>query len=155
MCIFLYKTARKRGKGIHFRRLNPFLYHPTATNTMFKLAVLLVAAMCIATSQGLFAGGVVGGVGGFVDRPELIDDQTVQALTSFAAENLAITQNLILSKLKVISVQTQVVAGVNYQIDFKAEPVNGVSGQTTTCRVVIYVRFDSTKNILSSQCQTA
>lgn len=118
---------------------------------MFKLAVLLVAAMCIATSQGLFAGGV----GGFVSRPELINDQTVLALTSFAAETLATTQNLILSELKVVAVQTQVVAGVNYKIDFTAKPVNGASGQTTSCQVVIYVRFDSTKNIVSSSCQTA
>jgi hypothetical protein len=118
---------------------------------MFKIAFVLVLTMCIAISQGFLTLPV----GSYGERPELIKDQVVQALTSYAAEYLARTQNLVLKNLTVIRVQTQVVAGVNYKIDFKAQPVNGVDGQTTTCQVTINVRWDAMKNILQSQCQTS
>ena len=116
---------------------------------MIKLAAAALLLLVVACH------GFLGNLGGYVDRPELINDQTTQALANYAAEHIATTQNLLLEHIKVIRVQTQLVNGVNYKINFTAEPVEGISGQTTTCEVVINVRFDSVKNIAQAQCQTS
>ena len=115
---------------------------------MFKLTAILLATLFVAGTHGFLAAAV----GGFSDRPELLEDATVKSLTVLAAEHLAVTQNLILSRVKVIRVQTQVVAGVNYKIDFTGEPANGISAKLTTCQALIYVRFDSSKTITQVQC---
>jgi hypothetical protein len=129
---------------------------------MFKLAAILLATLFVANCHG-FLGinpgnigniGGLGNLGGYTERPELLGDQKMQALVSYAAESLSIAQNLILNNLKVIRVQTQLVNGVNYKLDFTAEPINGISGQTTTCQVVINVGLDFVNQILQSQCQT-
>ena len=116
-----------------------------------KLTVVLLATMLVAMTQAFLPIGV----GGYIDKPELVNDQFVSALTSFAAEKIAEAQNLFLTNLKVVRVQTQLVSGTNYKIEFVAEPVNGVEGQTTRCEVVIYVRWDALKNLAQSQCQTS
>ncbi|CAF0816489.1 unnamed protein product [Rotaria sp. Silwood1] len=94
-------------------------------------------------------------VGGYTDRPDLVNSDLVKGLTVYAAEVLATTQNLFLTNLRTIKVQIQVVNGLNYKIDFSAEPVDGAPGQKTTCQVVINVRPDSIKNLIQSQCQTS
>lgn len=112
---------------------------------------VLLATMLVAMTNAFLPINV----GGYIDKPELVADQFVAALTSFAAEKIAEGQNLFLKNLKVVKVQTQLVAGMNYKIEFVAEPVDGVEGQTTRCEVVIYVRFDSLKNLAQAQCQTS
>jgi hypothetical protein len=113
---------------------------------MFKLAVILLATVFVAASHGASL------TGGYTDRPELVDDSFVKSLASYAAEHLAIKENLILNHIKVTGVQTQLVAGLNYKIDFTAEPVNGISGQIKNCHTIIYVRFDKTTSVTSAQC---
>lgn len=115
---------------------------------MFKLTVVLLAALFIATTQGFPAPPI----GGYTDRPELLEDPRVVSLTMFAAEYMALTQNIILNRVKVIGVQTQVVAGVNYKIDFAGEPVSGIITERITCHALIYVKFDSTKQIQEVKC---
>jgi len=93
--------------------------------------------------------------GDYLDRPDLLSDETVQDLTNYAVETMFMGSNPSLKNLEIVRVQTQIVRGENYKIDFTGEPVNGVSGQTTTCQVVINVGFNSVKSIVQSQCQTS
>lgn len=115
---------------------------------MLKLvtAVLLLAVAC---------NGFITGLGSFVNKNELIGTPIINELKDFVAEQLAATQNLLLDNIRVVNVQVQVVNGMNYKLDLVAEPVNGAPGQTTKCTVTVYVKFDSVKNILQSQCQTS
>lgn len=93
--------------------------------------------------------------GSYKDRPELISDEKIQDLTSYAIGSMFGAQNPSLKNIKITRVQTQLVNGMNYKIDFTGEPVNGMSGAKTTCQVVIYVTLSSEKGISQSQCQTA
>jgi hypothetical protein len=115
---------------------------------MLKLTVVLLAALFIAATDGF----ITAAVGGYSDRPELLEDPTVVSLTMSAVEHLALTQDLVLKRVKITRVQTQIVAGVNYKIDFTGEPFNGRNLKLTTCQALIYVRFDSTKQIQKVQC---
>ena len=83
-------------------------------------------------------------LGGYTDRPDLIKDKEVEELVGYATKYLTTTQNLYLSKTKINRVQTQVVAGTNYKIDF--------SDGSMTCQAVIYVRFDGTTKVTSAEC---
>ncbi|CAF3017829.1 unnamed protein product [Rotaria socialis] len=112
---------------------------------MFKLLSIVLATMLIAASYGLMAGG-------YADKPELIEDPTVKGLAVYAAEHLAMTQNIVLNNIEVTGVQTQVVAGMNYRIDFTGKTVNSPIAKTKSCQVVIYVRFNSTKKVTSAKC---
>jgi len=116
---------------------------------MFKLAVviLMVAVAC--------NGFITDGLGSYSDHPELLSDKTVQDLTNYAVKTIFMGSNPFLKNLKIVRVQTQLVKGTNYKIDFIGEPVNGISGQKTTCQVVINVGLDSVQTILQSQCQTS
>ncbi|CAF1123127.1 unnamed protein product [Adineta steineri] len=115
---------------------------------MFK--VVAVFFMLLVACHGLS-----GINGGYQERPDLIEDKSVLLLTHFAAEYLSTSQNLLLENFRVVRVQTQLVNGMNYKIDFVAKPVNDISGEKTTCQVVIHVSFQSVKSILQSQCQTS
>jgi hypothetical protein len=112
---------------------------------MFKLAAVLL--MLVVACNGLF-GNLPGG---YVDRPELIKDPTVQALIQYVSESLSQPENA-LKPLETLRVQTQVVNGMNYKIDFTGELAKG---QTTICQVVINVRYDAVRSILQSSCQTS
>jgi len=115
---------------------------------MFKLVAVFVVALLVVAIHGFK-------VGGYTDRPELLEDSNTKALVQYVAEHLALEQKLILDHLKVIRVQTQVVAGINYKLDFTAQPVNDIHGKITTCQAIIYVRFDSTRKITNAQCSQA
>lgn len=118
---------------------------------MMKLTVVLFATMLVAMTQGFLPINL----GGYTNRPELVTDPMIAALTSFAAEKIAVAQNLFLTNLKVVRVQTQLVAGTNYKINFVAEPVEGVQGRTTACEIVIAVKFDFSRDLASFSCQTS
>jgi hypothetical protein len=94
-------------------------------------------------------------LGGYSDRPELLEDENIQSLTNYVVEYLATTQDLILNNYRITRVQTQIVAGINYKIDFTAESIQGGNEKILTCQAIIYVRFDSTKKITKAQCDTA
>lgn len=91
-------------------------------------------------------------LGGYSDRPELLQDAKVQELAVYVSEHLATTQNLILDHIQMTGVQTQTVAGTNYKIEFTAQ---SISPEPVTCEAVIYVRFDGTKTVTRAQCQPA
>jgi hypothetical protein len=91
-------------------------------------------------------------LGGYSDRPALKEDSIVQRLVSYTAEHLAATQNLILDHLKITRVQTQVVAGINYKIDFTGETMyRGLM----ECQAVIFVRPDLSTTITEVECDNA
>ncbi|CAF0821761.1 unnamed protein product [Adineta steineri] len=115
---------------------------------MFKVAAVFF--MLLVACHGLFSKA-----GSYQERPDLIEDKSVLLLTHFAAGYLHTSQNLLLQDYRVIRVQTQLVNGMNYKIDFVAKPVNDISGEKTTCQVVIHVSFQSVKSILQTQCQTS
>ena len=115
---------------------------------MVKLVAVFLATMLVVASQAF----MIGGVGGYTDRPELLTDPSITPLVRYAAEQLALQDNLILDNIKVTRVQTQVVAGVNYKLDFTAQPVNGIHVQPKTCQAIIYVRFDSTMKLTNAHC---
>ncbi|CAF1529297.1 unnamed protein product [Adineta steineri] len=114
---------------------------------MVKLITIFLAALLVLGSQSLN----IGKVGGYTDHPELIENSNIKALVKYAAEYLASTDNLILDEIKITRVQTQLVNGINYKLEFTAQSVNG-HNKLTTCEAVIYERFDSTRKITSAQC---
>jgi hypothetical protein len=91
-------------------------------------------------------------LGGYSDRPKLIEDTIVQSLTRYASEHIAATQNLVLDHIKITRVQTQVVAGINYKIDFNAQ---SSKGKLMSCQTLIYVKPDLTTTITEGQCHPA
>ncbi|CAF1198006.1 unnamed protein product [Rotaria sp. Silwood1] len=112
---------------------------------MFKIFAVILGTMLVAVNCGLLPGG-------YSDHPELLHDSRVQALATYAAEYLAIKENIYLSHIKLTRVQTQVVAGMNYKLDFTAESISGGSGKLTTCQAIIYVRFDQTQKVTKVEC---
>ena len=116
---------------------------------MLKLSALVFVALVLAVSHGL----AIGGVGGYTDRPELLEDATVQSVAAFAVEQLAQTQNLSLRRMKLTRVQTQVVAGVNYKLEFTAPIGPLIAGRLSSCEVTVYARFDGTKTISDVRCR--
>lgn len=105
---------------------------------MLKLIAILLAITLTAVNGSMR-------LGGYSDHPELLHDAKVQGLISYVKEYLATTQNLILDDIEITRVQTQVVAGMNYKIEFTAD--------SATCEAVIYVRFDGTTKVTTAQCQ--
>ncbi len=116
---------------------------------MFKLAVLFLIAVAACN------GSIIPNIGSYKDRPELLSDRTVQDLINNVADSLFMGPKPYLKNIQIVRVQTQLVHGTNYKIDFIGEPVNGNGGQKTTCQVVINVRLDAGNSILQSQCQTS
>jgi hypothetical protein len=113
---------------------------------MFKLAAVLL--MLVVACNAFRTRNLMGG---YVNHPELISDQKIQDLTSYAIGTIMGSNSL--SNVQITGVQTQTVRGTNYKIDFIGD---GANGQQTACQVVINVDFDqTTKNILQSQCQTS
>ncbi len=110
---------------------------------MLKLVAIILVTMLISITYGTLPGG-------YRDRPDLLGDENMKDLMSYTTEYLATTQNLILNEIQITRIQTQVVAGINYKINFTAKSTNG---DDVTCETVIYVRFDSTKKIISAQCE--
>ncbi|UJR36240.1 hypothetical protein I4U23_028972 [Adineta vaga] len=115
---------------------------------MLRLAFVLL--MMIAAYHSSFGMMVLGG---YSERPELIEDDTVVLLTHYAAGYLHTSENIRLKDLKIVRVQTQVVSGTNYKIDFIGEPIDG-AGEKTKCQVVIYLSWNLSKSISNAECET-
>ncbi|CAF1421816.1 unnamed protein product [Adineta steineri] len=114
---------------------------------MVKLITIFLAALLVVGSQSLN----IGKVGGYTDHPELIENSNIKALVKYAAEYLASNDNLDLGEITITRVQTQLVAGTNYKIEFTSRSNNG-DNKLTICEAVIYERFDSTRKITSAHC---
>ncbi|CAF0776582.1 unnamed protein product [Didymodactylos carnosus] len=107
------------------------------------LKLICLSILFIVTCNGM--------PGGYKDRPELLNDPIIHSLTSFGVEKLFESQNLKLTNVKVTRVQTQLVAGTNYKIDFTAKSVR--TEAQTTCQMVIFVKLDGQRTLSQSQCQ--
>jgi len=112
---------------------------------MLKLIAIFLATI-------VFAVNCSTRLGGYSDRPALIQDSIVQRLVAYASEHLAATENLIFDHTKITRVQTQVVAGINYKIDFTGETNYH---ELMECQVVIFVRPDLTTTITEAECDLA
>ncbi|CAF0792177.1 unnamed protein product [Rotaria sp. Silwood1] len=107
---------------------------------MFKLIIALSLFVAI---QGQL-------VGGFTDRPDLIDSPITRNMIKLATNELKKSQNLDVSLLTVLSVATQVVNGVNYRIVFAARPYS--SDGLLICETKIYRQFNGEQSVSSIRC---
>ena len=113
---------------------------------MFKLVgiLLLVTVAC----NGLFTDLL----SSYVDHPELVSDKTVMDLVTFAIEAMYTEINT-LENLVIERVQTQLVKGLNYKIDFTADLSKVGIDQKISCQVIIYVGIDGSKQLVHYECQ--
>ncbi|CAF0787389.1 unnamed protein product [Adineta steineri] len=109
---------------------------------MFKLLVVLAL---VAAIQGQLPGG-------FTNRPELVDQESTGALVRLAVQELKDQQNLFVSPVKVLTVGTQVVAGMNYHIVFTARSFSTAGVLTCTARV--YQHFTGVQTVSSVACDS-
>lgn len=107
---------------------------------MFKL---LVALALVFTIQAQFAGG-------FTDRPDLIRSPLADSLVKLAVTELANGQNLRAIPVKVVSVASQLVNGVNYRIVFTARSPS--SNTVLTCTSKVYQSFAGAQSVSSVNC---
>ncbi|CAF2370887.1 unnamed protein product [Rotaria sp. Silwood2] len=107
---------------------------------MFKLIIALSLFVAI---QGQL-------VGGFTNRPDLIGSPATKAMVKLATNELAKSQNRVVSSLEVLSVATQVVNGINYRIVFSARPYT--SDALLICETKIYQQFSGAQSVSSVQC---
>jgi len=110
---------------------------------MKLLAILLVTMFAAVYGETL--------LGGYMDHPELVEDSIIKSLVRYVANDIAEKQNLSLDNLKITSVQTQVVTGINYKFVFTGDS----HGKLATCHAQIYVHFDLSIKINKAQCKLA
>ena len=91
-------------------------------------------------------------LGSYSDRPQLKEDSIVQGLVRYASQHIASNQNLALDHIKITRVQTQVVAGINYKIDFTAETGRDHHAKSVTCHTLINVQPDLSTTIKEAEC---
>lgn len=107
---------------------------------MFKLIVALTLFVAI---QGQL-------MGGFTDRPDLLQQPATQVMVRLATEELTKTQNLRVTPINVISVATQVVNGINYRVVFTARSLSALTFYTCTAKV--YQSFAGAQSVSSVVC---
>lgn len=115
---------------------------------MLKLIAILLATLCVAVHCD-------SPVGAYLDHPELVDDSIIKSLVRYVTNHISETQNLALDNVKITSVQTQVVTGINYKFIFTGETNKGGSNKLATCHAQIYVHFDLSIKINKAQCNLA
>ncbi len=109
---------------------------------MLKLIVIFLTIILIGVNCTI--------LGSYADRPELKQDRIIQGLVKYTSEHLATTKNLLLDNIKITRVQTQVVAGINYKIDFTGDSIK--SGKSVTCQAALFVQPDLSVKINQAQC---
>ncbi|CAF1133046.1 unnamed protein product [Adineta ricciae] len=106
---------------------------------MFKLLVAL----------SLFV-AIQGQVGGFTDRPDLLNASETTAMVRLAVNNIKDKQNLLVSPINVVSVATQLVNGINYRIVFTARSPSATG--FLTCTAKVYQSFAGAQSVSSATC---
>jgi hypothetical protein len=107
---------------------------------MFKLLIALSLFLAI---QG-------GPIGGFIDRPELIESAATQEMLQLAVAELAKTENLDITPVHVFSVSSQLVNGVNFRIFFLAR--QSESMDELICSTKIYQTTTGARSVSSVKC---
>lgn len=107
---------------------------------MFK--ILLALSLFVAIQGQL--------VGGFMDRPDLLNSPMTDSMVKLAVKDLAQKSNLNVSPIKILEVATQVVNGINYRITFTARPYATIS--VLTCTTKIYQPFQGPESVSSAAC---
>ncbi|CAF1170224.1 unnamed protein product [Adineta steineri] len=113
---------------------------------MFKLLVVL---SFIAVIQSQLDGGFPS-LGGYSDHPELIEDVSTRALVRLVVSDLKVNQNLIVTPVKILSVQTQSMYGVTFKIGFTARSTSAPDG--LTCTAVVHSGLGDVQTVLSVDC---
>lgn len=118
------------------------------------LFLLLAAVSVLAVHGGRIAKrqtGFGGLAGGF--SPIAVDDPTVKQMADFATTAVAAKSNSGSLKLvKIVSAETQVVAGKNYKMTLQL--VDGANSQS--CQVVVFDQpWSNTRKLIRSECDAA
>ena len=90
-------------------------------------------------------------MGGFQDRPDLIQDPKTVSMVKSAVADLESSQNFRIIPHGVVSVATQVVNGINYRIVFSARlpATNGV----VYCTTQFYETLSGEQSLSSVSCK--
>jgi hypothetical protein len=88
--------------------------------------------------------------GGFVNRPDLLQSSLTESLVKLSLTELANGQNLRATPVNIVSVGTQLVNGINYQIVFVARASS--SNSLLTCTTRVYQTFSGTQSVTSVKC---
>lgn len=107
---------------------------------MLKLVVVLALFITIQAQL----------LGGFTDRPDLLDSALTRSMVKLAVTELANGQNIRASPMNIVSVSSQVVNGVNYRVVFTARSVTTNAGLTCTAKV--FQQFSGAQSLSSVTC---
>ena len=108
---------------------------------MFK--ILIALSLFLVAIQGQL-------IGGYHERPDLVNSPTTRTMVKLAVTELAKTQNLEVSPIDVFSVATQVVNGINFRIVFSAH--NAGADNALFCTTTVYQRFTGQQSVTSVNC---
>ena len=118
---------------------------------MAKVFAIMVFSFVLvgAMAADKFVGGFV--TGGF--SPANVDDQSVQEIAAFATTAVASNTNTgPLHLVKVMSAETQVVAGLNYRLKLEFARKNAVGG-SIVCDVTVWDQsWTNTRKLTESKC---
>jgi hypothetical protein len=107
---------------------------------MFKLLIALSVFLAI---QGQLPGG-------YTSHPELVKSAVTRNMVKLAVIELARTENVLVTPIDVVSVETQVVNGQNFRIIFTAG--ENSSGDVRLCTSVIYQSFNGAQSVSHIKC---
>lgn len=117
---------------------------------MSKVFVLILASFVASTmAADKFVGGPI--VGGF--SPTDVNSEEIKEIASFATSEVALKTNTgPLELVRIVSAETQVVAGLNYKLKLEFKRKNSAGG-SIACDVVIFDQsWTNTRKLTESRC---
>lgn len=108
---------------------------------MFKILIALSLFLAI---QGQL-------IGGYIDRPDLLESPVTNLMVKLAVTDLAQAQNLQVTNTHVINVATQVVNGVNFLVVFTAQKADTTN--LLICTAKVYQPIEGQRSLTSVQCE--
>lgn len=152
--VILFFTSRIKGSWLRARRQQSSTFSARRASHSVKMAKFHVLILCSFVVIGAMAADkAIGGsiAGGF--SPVDVNDKEVQEMAAFATTAVASNTNTgPLQLVKVLSAETQVVAGRNYRMKLEFTRKNAVGG-TITCEVIIWDQpWTNTRKLTQSKC---
>lgn len=108
---------------------------------MFK--ILITLSLFLVAIQGQL-------VGGYIDRPDLLESPVTQLMVKLAVNDLAQAQNLQVTGTHVVNVATQLVNGVNFLVVFTAQKAD--TSDVLLCSAKFYQPIEGARSLTSVQC---
>lgn len=112
---------------------------------------VIAFALCIAFSCAFPFGGI-SLPGGFSENTGLLNSEQVRGWVEQGLTEYNRLHNAVLNNIKVTSVKTQVVAGMNYQIQFEADLTDSIVGKHIKCNVDVFVSLSNIPQIKTPTC---